>query len=212
MLERTYTCTECGREAIARSQRGPVPKTCELCKMDAADQRLRGWKPKLQAPGSRLARTIEAGIGQDQLGRALAMRLEFRTFDEIADELNLGSAEEAFGLVRHAMARRAAYLDEQIDTIRARELSHLERLTAETFDILGQRFYATSGGQVVQRMDENGQLHELHDEGPRLAAIATLVRISESRRKLLGLDAAQKVSATVSVEYSITGIPESEMP
>jgi hypothetical protein len=46
----------------------------------------------------------------------------------------------------------------------------------------------------------------LADDAPVLNAVDRLVKISESRRKLLGLDAPAKVQSEGTVRYSIDGV------
>jgi hypothetical protein len=44
------------------------------------------------------------------------------------------------------------------------------------------------------------------DDGPVLSAIDRLVRISESRRKLLGLDQPAKMNVSGGLTYEVVGI------
>jgi hypothetical protein len=46
----------------------------------------------------------------------------------------------------------------------------------------------------------------MQDDGPVLSAIDRIVRISESRRKLLGLDQPAKTQVSGGVTYEVVGI------
>jgi hypothetical protein len=61
--------------------------------------------------------------------------------------------------------------------------------------VLGRTHYYVQGGKVV--------IYDgapLRDDGPTLAAIGQLVRLGESRRRLLGLDAPAKVDMKLSLQ------------
>ncbi len=138
---------------------------------------------------------------------ALEMRRQGHTYDEIANTLGMLNARAAGFAVRTAMERRDHRMDMHVDEIRRQEQQRLEMLVTEAFGILQSTHVVTSGGNVVIH---NGNV--LIDHGPTLAAIETLRKLSESRRKMLGLDAATKLASEVSVKYTIEGISEDEMP
>src|SRR4029078_1889290 len=70
---------------------------------------------------------------------------------------------------------------------RAMELARLDTLALAAANVLSATHPYVSGGKVLK---------DVTDDGPRLAAIDRLLRISESRRKLLGLDAPAKTALT----------------
>jgi hypothetical protein len=145
---------------------------------------------------------------------AIQMRLQYRTWAQIAEELNWTHGGAAFVAVRREQQRRLAMVDESLDQLREQEVHRLEALGLAALRVLETKHVIVNSGQIVT---EDGRPVALggipiQDDGPALAAVNTLVKVSESLRKLLGLDAAQKVDAAVTVKYTIEGIPESEMP
>lgn len=75
----------------------------------------------------------------------------------------------------------------------ALELERLDTLTVEATRILLATHPLISGGKVLSGVTPDGAAIGLTDDGPKLAAIRELRAISESRRKLLGLDAQQPI-------------------
>ncbi len=194
-IGRPYVCLTCGYTYQTNTTRGPVPLYCPTCKQSG------------KRPGSRVSPTPGEFQKMELVKRALAMRTEYKSWPEIAETLGQRSGMDVKRVVTQEMDRRRAELADTIDEFRDRELEHLDQLSAVAMGVLQRRHYLVNSGAVVIHNDA-----ELMDDGPTLAAVATLVRVSESRRKLLGLDVAQKVDASVTVNYSVTGIPESEMP
>src|SRR5690606_28078765 len=87
----------------------------------------------------------------------------------------------------------AGRVDPLADQYRQVELDRLDDLTARAYQVLTARHIVVQHGKVVR--DENG--NPIPDYAPILQAIGTLVRLSERRAKLLGLDAAVRVDAQV---------------
>lgn len=103
---------------------------------------------------------------------------------------------------------------------RAQHLLVLEDALMAAQQVLHTRHILVSGGKPVYRvtkfavdeqgnvkLDEDGnplaqEVVAIQDDGPTLAAAAQIVRISESMRKLLGLDAPAKVDITGTVQHS----------
>jgi len=73
------------------------------------------------------------------------------------------------------------------------EADRLDRVIERAFAIADKRHVATSGGTIVRDDDGN----PLEDDGPTLQALDRIIRASESRRRLFGLDVPTKVDATV---------------
>jgi hypothetical protein len=92
-------------------------------------------------------------------------------------------------------------ITETLDPLRAKvrelEIERLDRMQLLVLAILEREHYVISDGRVVHRTDEHGEKIPLQDSGPALAAIDRLLKIQERRARLLGLDAAMKVDATV---------------
>lgn len=83
-----------------------------------------------------------------------------------------------------AAAERLRLSTKDASSRRQAELEHLEFLSRESMKVLRTTHYVVTASGGMPRMD--GQF--LVDHEPTLKAITTLRQISESRRKLLGLD------------------------
>jgi transposase-like protein len=115
------------------------------------------------------------------------------------------------------------------------ELNRLDDAEQRINDILDRDHVTVSHGRVVRRRarDENGNWiqmrhpngelmfnaeqepiwmeEEVLDDGAILQALRMRLQIQESRRKLLGLDAAQKVDLSGGLTYEIVGIPKEQL-
>jgi hypothetical protein len=91
---------------------------------------------------------------------------------------------------------------------RKTELEKLDRAEAKVLEVLERRHLTVSHGRVIRLAvdGEDGPGEPLEDDGPIMQAAATLIRISESRRKLLGLDAPAQVVTDSTVRYEVTGL------
>lgn len=130
-----------------------------------------------------------------------ACRLRARgwSLQRISDDLGYGGK----GNVHRAIQRAKE------DTIRPatqeliqQELDALDHLIDRAMEVLECRHLAVHGGKVVYVgadpvEGEDDARSPLIDDGPTLQAVATLQRLYESRRKLLGTDAPQRVDTTV---------------
>lgn len=112
---------------------------------------------------------------------ALQLRGNGRSYAEIGQALGI-TKQAAHKLVTRALD---ATLRETAEQTRLLELDCLDRLTTEAVAVLGRFHYVVQGGEIIK--DDDGQ--PLRDDGPVLAAVGQLVRLGESRRKLLGIDA-----------------------
>jgi hypothetical protein len=102
----------------------------------------------------------------------------------------LGISEaQAHRDVQATLASLAELEQGKAEEYRALELARLDDLMLAATRILRATHPLVSGGKVLSGFTEEGKPIGLTDDGPKLAAIAELRRISESRRKLLGLDA-----------------------
>jgi len=118
----------------------------------------------------------EQAVVAERRARVLAMRAAGATFQQIADqEPDLSSAAAACMDVKRALAARGADLAKLADHAITLELERLDGLER--------------AAQMIMRQAVNGPLPD-----PKLAlrAIDRLQRISVSRRRLLGLDQAQR--------------------
>jgi hypothetical protein len=120
--------------------------------------------------------------------RALELRADGLSFRQIGQQLGCSSTT-AFRRVERGLDRT---LREPADRVRALELHRLDQALAHTVAVLRARHVVIQGGRAV--LDPTtGQPYP--DHGPALAAIDRLLRISESRRRLLGLDAPARLDA-----------------
>jgi Sigma-70, region 4 len=116
--------------------------------------------------------------------QALELRKAGESYRAIGQQLNI-SEKTAHQDVQRALARLAEMELSSADELRTMELARLDKLTVEAARVLAAPHPLVSGGKV---------LDGLTDDGPKLAAIDRLIRISESRRRLLGLDRQQPIT------------------
>jgi len=138
----------------------------------------------------------------ERRARAIALRAEGRTWDQICAELGYSSRAVACKDVSRALEERLKEQADQADHLRAVELERLDTLEREVWTVLRRRHVTVSGGKLVA--DEDGI--PLQDDGPTLAAVDRLVRIAERRARLLGLDSPVKVDQTGTVRYVIDNV------
>jgi Homeodomain-like domain len=118
--------------------------------------------------------------------RALALRRDGHTYEEIGQALGV-NRQMATRIVQRGLAR---VVREPAEQVRAIELLALDHLQVQALAVLRRKHFFVQGGEVVKRSNpETGEEEELVDDGPMLQAIACVLRIQESRRRLLGLDA-----------------------
>jgi hypothetical protein len=115
--------------------------------------------------------------------QALDLRKAGASYRAIAATLGINE-KTAYNDVRRALQTLAELELTSAEELRTLELARLDKLTIEAARVLAATHPYVSGGKV---------LPNLADDGPKLQAIDRLLRISESRRKLLGLDAPPKV-------------------
>lgn len=100
---------------------------------------------------------------------ALALRLAGASYPEITEALGLGTVADAYEMVESTLA--AQVTDHDRDHLRAEEAARLDRLQRAIWP------RATTDNHPDQ-----------------IPAINTILKISESRRRLLGLDAPTEIS------------------
>lgn len=113
---------------------------------------------------------------------ALKLRQGGRTYLEIGAELGC-SAPTALRCVQKSLGRLAKQNTAEAQGLLALELARLDELYRAAYEVLDAVHPLTSGGSVVEH---EGQV--LTDHGPTLRAIDRLLRISERRCALLGLN------------------------
>lgn len=108
---------------------------------------------------------------------AAAMRARGATYQDVAAALGYASRGAACEGVSRALA---AVPVEAADELRAVERIRLDAITARAWDIAMAEHPMISYGRVVDGVN---------DPGPVLHALEVIRRVSESRRRLLGIDA-----------------------
>ncbi|MGJ6963274.1 hypothetical protein ACSDR0_15315 [Streptosporangium sp. G11] len=117
----------------------------------------------------------------EETAAAYELRLTGLTLREIGARLGIAPSTVHLRITA-ALAER---VDPLVDQYRTVELDRLDRLTVKAWEVLERDHVVVQHGKIVR--DEEG--NPLRDDGPVLAAVGTLLRISERRSKLLGLDA-----------------------
>jgi hypothetical protein len=134
---------------------------------------------------------------------ACRLKAEKWTYQQIADELGYHDRFHARDRIKKVLRETVQPAGDALRTMELLrlegELRRLNGLEAAVHKVLARTHFTVSNGKVVYVGDE-----PLLDDGPLLAAVDRLLKIEdsrrrngESRRKLLGLDAATKVDATV---------------
>lgn len=113
---------------------------------------------------------------------ALKLRQQGRTYSEIGEALGC-SAPTVLRAVRKSLGRLASENTSEAQSLLALELSRLDELYRAAYEVLEAVHPLVSGGAVVYHEGE-----VLTDTGPTLRAIDRLLRISERRCALLGLN------------------------
>jgi hypothetical protein len=130
--------------------------------------------------------------------RAAELRAEGKTYRQIAAAMGWSHPQSAHDAVARAMAEIVA---EPAAAAVQFELDRLDLAYRKTLAVLEGHHVTVSNGRVVVLDGE-----PLQDDGPVLAAVDRLVRISESRRKLLGLDSPTKMAVSGGLTYEVIGI------
>lgn len=154
-------------------------------------------------PGTPLAKRAEVALRRSQ---AIEMRNNNATWEEVAEALDYASPGAAHTDVQRALK---AYVDMQglaAEELRARELADLDALKDKAREVMNRRHVVVQNGKVVREWVDGEPGEALEDSGPVLAAMDRLLKISERRARLLGLDAPVKVEGGVTVNYNIVGI------
>jgi hypothetical protein len=148
----------------------------------------------------RFIRTPEQAAKDAEAAR---LRARGMSYPAIARELGYASHSSAVDAVARALADITREPAEELVTI---ELERLDAILVRMHGVMDSTHYVVSRGEVVE--------HEgapLVDDGPVIAAAMAILRIEESRRKLLGLDAETKVSVSGGVRYEIVGVSPDEI-
>lgn len=123
----------------------------------------------------------------------LRLRIAGHSNSQIAHQLGISDGR-ASQLYHEALDRTVT---EPAAEARKLELERLDDLITHARAVLERTHYVVQGGEVILH---NGV--ELVDDGPTLAALDRLIKLSETRRRLLGLDAPTRH------QHELTGLEE----
>lgn len=132
---------------------------------------------------NRFTRTLDAAEKRAEAARLRSKGWDYR---RIAEELGYSNRGSAYNAVQTVLAET---VQEAGDELRQMERERLDRLSEAAWTVLERQHVVVSNGRVVSLDGE-----PIPDDAPVLQAIDRLLRISESRRKLEGLDAPSRVS------------------
>jgi hypothetical protein len=116
--------------------------------------------------------------------------------------------------VSRLLARRRTEKARAPEDLRDIELERLDHMMRACLDILGRDHVLVQGGKVVltwtsypdAALGELGTSAPMLDDGPKLAAVDRLLRISERRARLLGIDAPERVEQVGKVTVELVGV------
>ena len=114
--------------------------------------------------------------------RAVELRRRGLSYPQIAEQLGFSATSSAFDAVRRGI--KDLWSEDNGEQTRI-ELDRLDDALRVLYRVMMSKHLAYSQGRVV--VDLQGQ--PVQDDGPNVQAALGIVRLSESRRKLLGLDA-----------------------
>jgi hypothetical protein len=134
---------------------------------------------QVRGGNGRFVRTVD-GARRD--AEACRLRVRGATFARIAEELGYADRRTALRGVERALRESVT---EPAESLRALELARLDAWLVEAWAVMEREHVTVQHGKVVCGADGE----PLRDDGPVLAAIDRLVKISERRSKLLGMDA-----------------------
>ncbi|MFB4312914.1 hypothetical protein [Actinomadura sp. 21ATH] len=165
----------------------------------------------------RFTRSIETAERDAEAARLRARGL---SYPRIAEQLGYADHTGAYYAVQRALK---AAVQEPAEEVRQLERERLDYLWQQALAVLETEHVHVSGGNVVTvyETDENGNLIVLDrdaddrpifkekpilDDGPKLKAIETLLKIQARRAALDGLDAPVKADIGGKLSYEIIGV------
>jgi hypothetical protein len=126
----------------------------------------------------------------DRDAQALRLRAQGYSLQHISDALGYGGRGNVHTAIEKA---KASVIAPPARELVEQELASLDYLIDVTLGVLHEQHVTVSHGRLITMEDGS----PLPDHGPVMQAVSTLKGLYESRRKLLGLDAAIKLDATV---------------
>lgn len=126
---------------------------------------------------------------EDRAVRAMNMRIQGVTYDQIADRLGYASKGSAHNAVKNLLDNRKA---ESVDELRAQGQARYETIIREMTLILSERTRETE-------ITDNGveeKLVPVHGPAERTAAARAIVRAQDSLNRLYGLNIEQSAGTS----------------
>jgi len=134
---------------------------------------------------------------------AANLRSKGYSYTRIAETLGYSDRGSAHHAVKRVLELTVQEAGEELRQV---ERERLDRLSEAAWAVLERQHVTVSNGRIVSL---DGQ--PLPDDAPVLAAIDRLLRISESRRKLEGLDAPTKTHVSGGVKYEVVGVSTEDL-
>jgi hypothetical protein len=142
---------------------------------------------------------------QIRLSRACQLRARGASWEHIAGELDWPTKKAAQDAVAKELARRAE-MDIPRDALRQQEMDNLDQMAWHIWDTILLRRHRNAGNRLITIVSPDGEEIQVIDDAPTLQAIEQLRKISESKRKLLGLDSAERVEHSGIVHFRVMGV------
>jgi hypothetical protein len=147
----------------------------------------------------------KAELRQIRLAAACQLRSRGASWQKIADELGYSSIKRAHEAVTRELRRRSE-LGPPREALRQQELENLDQMQWHIWDTILMRRHRNAGNRLITIVSPDGEEIQVIDDAPTLQAIEQLRKISESKRKLLGLDSAEKVEHSGIVHFRVMGV------
>lgn len=145
-----------------------------------------------------MARFTRSAAVAERRAKVLALRNEQHTYTEIGAQLGI-SAKLAEADYRRSLEELRRQQAAQAHLAKEAELARLAAAERAAWEVLRRKHIHVQHGKIVR--DEDGQAVE--DDAPVLNAIDRILKISERRSRLLGLDAPARVEVTDAVDAEI---------
>jgi hypothetical protein len=131
------------------------------------------------------------------------------TYQEIADRFGYYDRSEAWRGIQKAKQDVAL---PAVTKLRQTEAEQLDALYVLAMEIIERDHVTVSHGKVITMVDpETGEEKPLLDDGPRLQAIQTALRIRDQYQTLHGLKRPAKVEHSGGVKYEVVGVDPEDL-
>lgn len=127
---------------------------------------------------------------------AIDARIRGESWQTIADRLGYASRGAAHTDVTRALDEHRTEAAQSAGAFRELELLKLDALEREAWEIINADHPIVQGGKIIEGVN---------DVGPTLRATTTVLRVSERRARLLGLDEPERMEAVITAEVRAQG-------